>query len=594
MILQNIQLPKDDICDKYDMYFHREGEVFYLKEGEVEFNKGGVCVLDTYFNGISIDKWKKYTNIGKITAKIRLKGRFKVWTGYVYRVSPTDIRRIITYRTVVESDGRTELTIPFEDGRGMLYMQMEALSDTGVFYGGTYNTEVESERNVRIGIGICTFKREEFITKNIGILNERVFENSSSMLNGHLEVFISDNGKTLDVDRLSSEHIHMFRNKNTGGAGGFTRTLIEMWSGNKEYKLTHALLMDDDILLDVGALERTYRILSIVKDEYIGTFIGGAMLRNDNKDVQEEAGASWNAGKLISYKKGLQLLDTEPCLYNESEERYEFNAWWYCCFPMTVVNDKNLPLPIFIRGDDLEYGLRNMKNLILMNGICVWHEPFENKYSSFLNYYITRNMFIDNAFHFPDYGAGDAVKDFSLLALREILLYRYKNARLLMRGVEDFLKGVDFFLETDGEKLHKEIMSGGYRMEDPEKLGRKVYLRDYEETLFKDDSRTHKIIRALNMNGHWAPVKKDTVTVSMSQVNTSNNYRVREVINYDIISGKIFITKKDNKEMFSCLIKFIGLRIKLRLKYNKAKNDFISRGDELKSLDFWKKYLELD
>ena len=425
-------------------------------------------------------------------------------------------------------------------------------------------------------------------------LYERVFENSSSMLNGHLEVFISDNGKTLDIDRLSSEHIHMFQNKNTGGAGGFTRTLIEMWSGNKEYKLTHALLMDDDILLDVGSLERTYRILSIVKDEYIDTFIGGAMLRNDNKDVQEEAGASWNAGKLISYKKGLSLLDTEPCLYNESEERYEFNAWWYCCFPMTVVNDKNLPLPIFIRGDDLEYGLRNMKNLILMNGICVWHEPFENKYSSFLNYYITRNMFIDNAFHFPDYGAGDAVKDFSLLALREILLYRYKNARLLMRGVEDFLKGVDFFLETDGEKLHKEIMSGGYRMEEPEKLGRKVYLRDYEEILFKDDSRMHKIIRALNLNGHWAPVKKDTVTVSMSQVNTSNNYRVREVINYDVISGKIFITKKDNKEMFSCLMKLIGLRIKLRFKYNKAKNDFISRGAELKSLDFWKKYLELD
>ena len=80
----------------------------------------------------------------------------------------------------------------------------------------------------------------------------------------------------------------------------------------------------------------------------------------------------------------------------------------------------------------------------------------------------------------------------------------------------------------------------------------------------------------------------------MSQVNTSNNYRVREVINYDIISGKIFITEKDNKEMFSCLMKLIGLRIKLRFKYNKAKNDFISRGDELKSLDFWKKYLELN
>ena len=57
---------------------------------------------------------------------------------------------------------------------------------------------------------------------------------------------------------------------------------------------------------------------------------------------------------------------------------------------------------------------------------------------------------------------------------------------------------------------------------------------------------------------------------------------------------KLADTKKDNKEMFSCLMKLIGLRIKLRFKYNKAKNDFISRGDELKSLDFWKKYLELN
>ncbi len=73
-------------------------------------------------------------------------------------------------------------------------------------------------------------------------------------------------------------------------------------------------------------------------------------------------------------------------------------------FPMKIVTPENLPMPIFIRGDDLEYGLRNMKTLILMNGICVWHEPFENKYSSFLEYYIMRNQLIDNSFHCQWYG----------------------------------------------------------------------------------------------------------------------------------------------------------------------------------------------
>lgn len=45
--------------------------------------------------------------------------------------------------------------------------------------------------------------------------------------------------------------------------------------------------------------------------------------------------------------------------------------------PMNLIDSKNLPIPFFIRGDDMEYCLRNMKDLILMNGVCVWHETFE-------------------------------------------------------------------------------------------------------------------------------------------------------------------------------------------------------------------------
>ena len=114
-----------------------------------------------------------------------------------------------------------------------------------------------------------------------------------------------------------------------------------------------------------------------------------------------KSGAAWNGGALNSLKHGLDMRLLDSCLYNEYEEYTEFNAWWYCCFPLKVVREDNLPLPIFIRGDDLEYGLRNMKTLILLNGICVWHEPFENKYSSYLEYYIVRNQLIDNVVSLP-------------------------------------------------------------------------------------------------------------------------------------------------------------------------------------------------
>lgn len=42
-----------------------------------------------------------------------------------------------------------------------------------------------------------------------------------------------------------------------------------------------------------------------------------------------------------------------------------------CCALLKLVNSEILPLMVFIRGDDLEYGLHNIGHLALMNGICV-------------------------------------------------------------------------------------------------------------------------------------------------------------------------------------------------------------------------------
>ena len=46
---------------------------------------------------------------------------------------------------------------------------------------------------------------------------------------------------------------------------------------------------------------------------------------------QVEAGAVWDAGCLDPLKMNLDLRQCEACLYNETEEFSEYNAWWYCC-----------------------------------------------------------------------------------------------------------------------------------------------------------------------------------------------------------------------------------------------------------------------
>lgn len=84
--------------------------------------------------------------------------------------------------------------------------------------------------------------------------------------------------------------------------GGFTRDLIEIMTHNDELHVTHALLMDDDIVIEPESLIKTYRILTLLKEEYEDAFIGGAMLRLDKQAIQVEAGASWN-GRIFKILK---------------------------------------------------------------------------------------------------------------------------------------------------------------------------------------------------------------------------------------------------------------------------------------------------
>ena len=202
----------------------------------------------------------------------------------------------------------------------------------------------------------------------------------------------------------------------------------------------------------------TYALLSVLKEEYRHAFIGGAMFRLDRQHIQVEAGAVWNGGAVISRKSGLDVRSLDASLYNELEETVDYNAWWYSVVPMENVRADNLPLPVFIRGDDAEYGLRNTKKLILMNGICVWHEPFENKYSSSMYYYIFRNRLIDNSVRGINYTKNQLLRELKEHVYNELFCLRYKNVDLLLRGIEDYFRGIDWLKAQDGEKLHKKVI----------------------------------------------------------------------------------------------------------------------------------------
>ena len=106
-----------------------------------------------------------------------------------------------------------------------------------------------------------------------------------------------------------------------------------------------------------------------------------------------------------------------------------------------------MPLPIFVRYDDIEYGQRCAPKFMTMSGICVWHLAFDMRYNEGVERYQTsRNGLI------TQYTTGVSPQSNFLVEIThsirlELIKFNYAGAELLVRGLEDFLKGPEFIAQ---------------------------------------------------------------------------------------------------------------------------------------------------
>ncbi len=598
MKLQNIVFPSVKNCTEESLFFRRSGDIKYSFADEyITLNKKAILYFDTYFNGFSASKWLRYTRISNVGIYLTLSGSFRITLKYKEKQPDRLFEQVIAEEYFDTGNEVSEFKVPF-DARytnGMYAFEILSKKNGSKFYGGYYYTDLEDQKidSVNLSIVICTYKREEYIYRNMNMLCEEFLNNPESELHEHLDVVISDNSQTLDPSKLINEKIHVFPNKNAGGTGGFTRGMIETLRLSKGKNFSHVLLMDDDVVLHPESIFRTYRILTLLKPEYEDAYIGGAMLRTDRQWFQTESGGSWNSGELVSHKQGLDLRDLDACLYNEFEEKCDFQAWWYCVIPIKFIREDNLPIPIFIRGDDVEYGLRNMKYLILMNGIALWHEPFETKYSSSMYYYIFRNRLIDNAMHEKYYPEKKFLDEYREWFRNEVFTLRYKNAWLLLRGVEDYLKGIDWLKDQDGEALNKEIIESGYKLQNIEELSIPFSYPEYEQTLRYVESEAHMTRRQLTLNGLFRKPERSTTIIPVLDPHTAYVYRVGAALNYDIASKKGFETYSSREETLQLLRAYRKLKKEIHKNYDRIQKEYLDRKDEVTNMKFWEEYLEI-
>ena len=182
---------------------------------------------------------------------------------------------------------------------------------------------------------MCTYKREKYVQQFLNsfprVLKEKKMKES-------IKAYIIDNAGTLEIK--DSENIKILKNKNYGGAGGFTRGIIEAVKD----EATNILLMDDDIEIEESILERLIGFLTLLKEEYKEYFIGGSMLIKEKPSIQHEKFGIWKKFCNMSVGSNRDLTDEKEILINENEEKIalKYAAWWFCCFSVNNVKKRGL------------------------------------------------------------------------------------------------------------------------------------------------------------------------------------------------------------------------------------------------------------
>lgn len=553
--------------------------------GKLVLEEGGEASFNTYFNSFFAAERKRLTEIERVRFLLKLCG-----TGRV-QIRRTDSRgnEKLLAEVPFALKEETELTIGSDYSLSRLgtVCWLRILADRGgvSLTGGCVVTESEA-RQVRFACCFCTYQREREIRRTVQTLLKGVSAEDSP-LKERVDFYIADNGHTLRPEDFGdAEQVFLFENPNYGGSGGFTRCLMEAGLKNKG-RYSHLILMDDDALILSSVLERTAQLAAFLKPEYQAYMIGGALLSQQQPWLQVENGAEFRrrGSALNGERIDLRIFENVRRILRRDRD-VNYNAWFFACIPGSFVTDTNLPLPFFLHGDDIEYGLRFQKRILSLNGICAWHpDPTTNRKPA-MNYYNHRNYSIIEAIHGADTSAEQYLVTEGIKILRYLTEYRYDDALCSIRGSEDFLKGIDWLRRQDPEALNREVMA--WRQQE------RCHIEHAAEQIPAPSKagKRNRLVKLLNLA---LPIKTERrVYGADAGWPEIDHGRTGEICIVDPVTGDGLRYRRDRQKQREVWKAFRQFSRHLLAEYGRIAEQWRERWPELANETFWREYLGLD
>lgn len=573
-----------------------------LQDGSLSIS--GDVDFTTYLNALSIHKWRTYASIGSTFLRLVTKG--DACDVYATSLTPTS--------TQVERSKKPLTQIPASDVWQCVDVVVPAPQDahivsfalrtegTTLVQGGTWRSHVNdgAVRDVRLAIATTTFRKETYITRNIESIRNDLFQ--TGIVSSDYHLFVIDNGRTLDADALSDQNVTVIPNPNVGGSGGFARGMMAAL----DMDATHVLLMDDDVRVFPESFRRTHALLSLVNDQYANAFVEGAMLNMEDPNLLFEDVATVRRNGMYGRVKQGHLIDTVAGMAQSEAENVEvphaYGAWWYCCIPVNVVREKGLPLPLFVRCDDVEYGIRCNPTIMTMGGICVWHERFEGRFKASVDsYQLTRNFLIMAACDEID---PSVVRAFMLRFSRTFHIYlrsmNYDTCELMLNGLADYLKGPTFLKDADGEQIMRNNAKLNEQLVDVSELDPVVLGAAPPNMRYlgqeSDRGTVLKVLEMLPHDRHVLPGfllsnKPAPMYYSRGAYPARNTMRKKTLVAYDQTGTMAHVRTMDRKRWNRLRERYAVLTREFRKQGRAVAAEWSAAMPMLTSREFWEQYL---
>ena len=598
--LARIVLPTADYADHTDLFVrHAKKEILF--GGHLQ--QVHSLKFDTWMNIFAAKKYFKYCALTDLFLLVKADRDCEIVISNI-RYSEAEDNGTQTVKSAKLTKG-TKHQIEIENAASYENLYFTLFSENpSIDIEASWATSTEPVHKSKLAIISCTFKREVHIKRNIALFKD--FIKSNPELKERFSFLVVDNGRTLDT-ALGGDGVTIFPNNNTGGAGGFTRGIIE---AQKDPSFTRVILMDDDIEIFPEAFCRTLVLSDFLKPENSKSFIHGAMLFLNQKNIFWESHGIRTATSMWSFFGKSDVSDPHNIaktnyapyqIFNDENLRIH-SAWWYCCFSLKSVEDKGLPMPFFFQGDDIEWSWRNFpENHITLNGMFAWHDDFQWRRSKVILYFSERNGTFINMMYLPNYKKR-MIKNMKRMFRNLIYFYDYSSCRILLKVLHDMLEGSKVF-EKNQEDILKELSS----ITKKDLINEVTDLRAYEaitkeyNTYVKDRRAYHRwpnkfknVFYKITFFGRLVPMSYWIKSRDLFEGSPHMDFFfVKQANVYNLRYNEIEIRRHDPATVKELKGEFNKLISQIEKNYDSIRGDYESAKARFVTKEFWIKYLQL-